>query len=46
MRVDSGKNNLSLMTGALMVNDELYSYTKELADNITLASEFGQSSRS
>jgi hypothetical protein len=34
MRVDSGRNNLSLMTSALMVNDELYIYTKELADNI------------
>jgi hypothetical protein len=32
MRVDSGKNNISFMTRALMVNDELYSYTKELAD--------------
>jgi hypothetical protein len=34
MRVDSGKDNLSLMTSALMVNDALYSYTKELNDNI------------
>jgi hypothetical protein len=34
MRVDSGKNNLSLITSALMVNDELYIYTKELKDNI------------
>jgi hypothetical protein len=34
MRVDSGRNHLSLMTGALMVNDALYVYTKELEDNI------------
>jgi hypothetical protein len=34
VRVDSGKDNLSVMTRAFMVNDELYTYTKELADNI------------
>jgi hypothetical protein len=27
-------DNLSLITSALMVNDELYIYTKELKDNI------------
>jgi hypothetical protein len=39
MRVDSGKNNISFMTRALMVNDELYSYTKELADNVKEAGD-------
>ena len=31
MRVDSGKNSLYKMTTALLVNDELYQYTEELA---------------
>jgi hypothetical protein len=34
MRVDCGRNNLPLMVRALMVNDELYIYTKELEDNM------------
>jgi hypothetical protein len=34
MRVDSEENNLSLMTRALMINDDLYTYTKELAESI------------
>lgn len=34
MRVDSGKNNLYKMTTALMVNDELYQYTEELAETV------------
>jgi hypothetical protein len=33
MRVNVGQNNLWLMARALLVNDELYIYTKELADN-------------
>lgn len=32
MRVDSGINNIYKMTSALMINDELYQYTKELAE--------------
>jgi hypothetical protein len=34
MRVDSEENNLSLMTRALIINDDLYTYTKELAESI------------
>jgi hypothetical protein len=34
MRVDSGKGNISLMTSALMVNDDLYTYTEKLAESI------------
>ena len=34
MRADSGKNNLYKMTTALMVNDELYQYTEELAEKV------------
>lgn len=34
MRVDARRNNLSKMTRAFMVNDDLWRYTKELADNI------------
>ena len=32
IRVDSGKNDIYKMTSALMINDELYQYTKELAE--------------
>lgn len=34
MRVNSGKNNIYKMTRALMINDDLYNYTKKLAENI------------
>lgn len=33
MRADCGENNLYKMTTALMMNDELYEYTKELAED-------------